>query len=558
MILILCVCAPSVWAQPRPSSPRVDGLRRALDTKTDRSPRQAVQQQAQALHGINELRWALELPGWRLDELAIRRGILERFLKQVAEVARSKSLTNRLAAATVIGEMGPVTSNLRLEDEIYFTAQAAPILGLLMKDRDRQVRETAARSLAKLNAPARAVADAYRGLMEKPRDVSERRLAAETALSFIALKIQLFEETREGIKVTRQDLVDLGDAIVPLVARGLRDPDAVVRRRCVLCLQRLAEALTVLIPVPKLEDRGAITADMLRKEWQFIRPLVERLGGQAKTLADLLTDRDAEVRLRARQALDELARARLRLRRRQAGVKGMEKVKASGRSRVAVQADNDSAIPDVLGEDLEPAVQVLARGITDSSAEIRLAAIEFLELLEEAAAPAAPALIRTLADDNHFVRWAAARTLGRLGPLDRATIRKALPGLARLLTDPDLDLRLAAASTLADFGPESAPAIPALVRATQEGDPEIRMAAMQTLLTIGLPARRPEADRVVTALTAGLKNSDARVRQTAAETLGALGKAAQSAIPTLQAALQDESMEVRRAVSGALLDIGGK
>src|SRR6266404_563756 len=71
----------------------------------------------------------------------------------------------------------------------------------------------------------------------------------------------------------------------------------------------------------------------------------------------------------------------------------------------------------------------------------RRAAIDVLEALGQEAAPAAPSLVRALADPDRFVRWAAARTLGQLAPEQAAT---AVPGLARLLSDADLDLRVAA------------------------------------------------------------------------------------------------------------------
>ena len=44
--------------------------------------------------------------------------------------------------------------------------------------------------------------------------------------------------------------------------------------------------------------------------------------------------------------------------------------------------------------------------------------IDALEMLGDQALPAVPALTRALADPDLFVRWAAARTLGKMVPAD--------------------------------------------------------------------------------------------------------------------------------------------
>jgi HEAT repeat protein len=160
-----------------------------------------------------------------------------------------------------------------------------------------------------------------------------------------------------------------------------------------------------------------------------------------------------------------------------------------------------------------------------------------------------PALVEALSDRDRFVRWAAARTLGRIGPAARP--EPATLGLAKLLSDPDLDVRMAAATTLEVYGPRAAKAIPAVVAATQTGDAEIRQAAMRALPSIDTKGQ-PDT---IGALIKALANPDARVRQTAAETLGKFGSAARSARPALAEALNDDDPEVRRAASEALVDI---
>src|SRR5581483_10740838 len=67
-----------------------------------------------------------------------------------------------------------------------------------------------------------------------------------------------------------------------------------------------------------------------------------------------------------------------------------------------------------LRELLVAAVPALAAGIKDPEWQARQSSINVLETLGPDAAPAANALAQALADPDRFVRWAAARALGRL------------------------------------------------------------------------------------------------------------------------------------------------
>src|SRR5208282_3852817 len=110
--------------------------------------------------------------------------------------------------------------------------------------------------------------------------------------------------------------------------------------------------------------------------------------------------------------------------------------------------------------------------------EARLAAVGALEMMGQAARPAVPALVRALGDPSPFMRWAAARTLGKLGPID---VSVTVPALVRLLCDRDFDVVLAGATALARYGPAAKDAVPALARAIATSDAEARVAAIQAL-----------------------------------------------------------------------------
>src|SRR5262249_51080153 len=97
---------------------------------------------------------------------------------------------------------------------------------------------------------------------------------------------------------------------------------------------------------------------------------------------------------------------------------------------------------DVLGKEF------LEKGKTP--AEVRRKAIEVLDEMEEDAAPAAPALVKILKDNNAGirVRVAAATALGALGS-EKGVVRT----LAGALKDANPWVRHAAAYSLADIGP---------------------------------------------------------------------------------------------------------
>src|SRR5262249_12389221 len=148
---------------------------------------------------------------------------------------------------------------------------------------------------------------------------------------------------------------------------------------------------------------------------------------------------------------------------------------------------------DPLLEGYHETVIALAAAMQDTDVRARRGAIDVLESLGAAAAPAAGALVVALADPDRFVRWAAARTLGKISPVEA---KSAVPGLVKLLDDPDLDLRLAAAASLDHYGPAARTAVPDLIRTVSASDAELRIAAIRALAAVG----SPEANMAIPAL----------------------------------------------------------
>jgi len=190
----------------------------------------------------------------------------------------------------------------------------------------------------------------------------------------------------------------------------------------------------------------------------------------------------------------------------------------------------------------------LTRGLSDPDVRSRLAAVDALELMGEEAIPAIPALVRALSDTNRFVRWSAARTLGKLAPQGAKT---AIPALTRLFSPrEDLDVRLAVADALKQFGSQAREAVPTLTEGVNRGDDTSRIAAMRTLEAIGT-----DSTPALPAIARELKNPDPRVRRAAAEVLGRFRSLATRFAPQLRPLLEDSDPDVRRAASEALLNL---
>jgi HEAT repeat protein len=114
-------------------------------------------------------------------------------------------------------------------------------------------------------------------------------------------------------------------------------------------------------------------------------------------------------------------------------------------------------------------VNVLARLLRDEDVDVRLAAVESLEVIgkeaeaaegqeghgdSETQANCAIALVVALGDENAHIRWRAARALGALGS------REAAFPLVRLLKDENIHVAWAAVDALESIGdPSSAPEI---------------------------------------------------------------------------------------------------
>jgi HEAT repeat protein len=602
--------APAIQADPLDElkDALTAGLGGELTKEAIKFRRATLKASAERLRTLNDLYQGYLLPGWLddpripldfardptiyardYDLYKVDHPIHEDLVKRLGEHLQAgvkAGPASRIAVATFVGEMGYGIRTSGSPDSLILGRRFLPILIRLTEDPDSQVRQATALALGKvIPATGGEVAPALRRLITNTQDVGQRRAAAAALAELLKMivayqKVEPFQSSeaplpfrgkekkgpaekldqRHILTVSPADAVTLTRDLVRVAGLGATDVDAQVRVSSLEALKQGALRLHILVPeptdllkdalgrdsfpsyffspsaleVPELAKKIHSAGLLIKEQLTIYQPLEEAFAAQGKTLARRLEDPQPDIKLLSRQALEVIASARQRVRR---------LIQSVPREKGAPPA------PDPLLDGLAPSVQIIASGVGDGRTRVRLAAVEFLEKLDEAAQPAIPAVIQALADPDPIVRWVAARTLGHVAPLEPDRV---VPALARAAADPDLDARIAAITSLESYGPLAAAAVPALVGAVSTGDVEARERAIQVLPVVMGRQTVPAID----ALAAALGQNDIRLRRAAAKSLGMIqSPEAARAIPALQTVLNDADEEVRRLASESLLTI---
>jgi HEAT repeat protein len=504
----------------------------------------ALVRHIKALTTIGDMRRALADDHWedsertgselgRLD--AHYRAVLVKQLQdKLRRILRDGDEVDRLGALTVIRELGMDLRGVDRQSSVGL-ALVPDIAKQMVAGREPAVRVAAALALGKVNPDPEQAAPALATLLSA-NAVRERRGAAAALSLFLHTITEGFTRYRRSqfIEVVPGRLITVGRSILPLAGKGLADPDAAVRRDCLQALRAGADALQALIPeVPDPEEPRAADekAPPVQQLFALTQPISFALATQIPAVARGLSDAESAVRLAALQTLETNAQVRLRL------------------SRYLHEGPppRDGVPNDPLAGPLSAVVEPLAQQLAEKDVELRLSALYVLETLEDLAAPAAPAVAKVVGDADAFVRWAAARTLGKIAPKQAET---AVPVLAKLVDDANADVRRSALTNLARFAGAANTAVPALRQAVNHRDTDTQILAMEALAAIGGGAAPATPE-----LTRALSAPDSEVRLAAAKALGKIGKPAAAALEALRRALNDSDETVRLEAAEALLNI---
>jgi hypothetical protein len=546
-VLAVLAVAWGALSSPAPAAPPdpVEELRQTLRLAVadGEQRRRAVAEEIKALDDMNDLRRAIELREWRDedpdDRIASadrynRAEVGRRFEQTARELLQHGDTATRLAIMDMLLKMATTTRGIGTRASL--TRNFATDLIDLIKQGDALSREAATRALAQIN-PDPILAVPVLSEQLRSGDATQK-LAAADGLVYLMQVVNVLATRNRGpnmVEATRADLVKTAQLLVPVAARGLRDDQPAIRQRCVQAIAQTAEGLHKLVLAARNPEDAHDLIEAQRQmeaERTELLPLIVTMKEHVAALTRALSDSDEEVRRSARRALEDLTSSQL----------------ARLEARQAAPLVKPVSSPDMSAAAMQTTVLKLASGLDDLDPRARRRVMDVLESLGAAAAPAAPAVVKALADNDPFVRWAAARTLGKMSP---AAADTAVPALARMMLDVDLDLRVAAARALEHYGREARTAVPDLIQVLPATDAEMRVAVIRCLGAIG----GPEAFEALPGITHALADGDARVQQAAAEVLGTFGPAARQAVESLRKALQSSDANVQKAAGEALLSI---
>ena len=427
---------------------------------------------------------------------------------------------------------------------------AVPALAGLLKNSDFALRQRAAHALGRLGPDA---ASALPALVEAARastgdDVFADSLMQIGPVALPALLSALTDAKPADNEWIFHTLRGFGAAAVPALTEALQNPKPEVRTSSIKALGAMGldamPALHTLFTLasgeePKVQAAALRALVALRAEPRHLKPLLEAAmaspspdvkragaagvaatGGAADlgvdSLIALLTDDEAAGRLSAVQALGEL------------------------------------------GPKSAPAVHALVEHFEDPA--LQLAIVETLRRLGPAAAPAVPRLLELAGKNGGGQRATVLPALAAIGhdagaalPMIRACAKDPAPELrassAPALTAVDPDgaevlstllillrdssgmVRRATAPELEKLGPRAEAAIPGLIAMLdQDTERSLALAALKSIKVRNIPD-----------LLTLLAMREAKVRVFACDSLGALGPAANEAIPKLRDLLSASS-----------------
>jgi HEAT repeat protein len=565
--------------------------------------------------------WQVEAIGNPISDIDRdeRDRIADEFIKSLKESIGSGDPARSEAAASLAAETAASTRTLGTGQKAGFLRQRlttlAPDLAKMAASPDPKVRQFAAEAIGNIQGDPKLTVRTLKSLL-KDRNTEVRRTAAGSLANLIQVISQQEKRIRNDVSPAelRRDLMATGILVVPATRPGLTPDQPVEVRR--LSADALQQVSTALLDVPvelKSADKYPTpgqpwTADQqkaveddraqIAEKREELRPLLDAFAKESAVLTAASIDPDPYVRIQVRRVLQELAATRSRLNRMEASIPRGEGVPQprpepkpgegkppaaktdgaflpgpNGAPVVLVAQEKEKPAPaakpgpELLGASLHSALPDVVAGLSDPNVRARIEAVGVLDSMGADAAPAIPALVKSLGDRDRFVRWSAARALGRLAPRSPELV---VPAVARLLGDDDLDVEVAAATALERYGPAAKTAVAALGHRASHGDADIRIAAMKALEAVGADAAPalPAVALNLVAKTRAQREQEGgpeagplpppKARAAAAETLGHFGKLAAGAVPVLQLALNDDDPEVRRAVSDAILRATGK
>jgi HEAT repeat protein len=207
-----------------------------------------------------------------------------------------------------------------------------------------------------------------------------------------------------------------------------------------------------------------------------------------------------------------------------------------------------------IGTPVSIVVPALVAALQDPSPWLRRQVAESLGRIGPPAREALPWLVKALEDPDATVTAEVPEALTRIGPL-----RVVLPTLTEALRHQHQGVRGRAANALGELGPRARQAIPALIDLLRDTEGWVIWRAADALAKMEASANGavPALCALLQSPSAGSSHSgyNRYIRAAAVKALGAIGPAAQAAVPVLLALRKGSDRALREAVASALTAI---
>jgi len=459
---------------------------------------------------------ASDLTDSRVADAEMRRR-LEPLIPSIRAALQGDSVDAQRAALAITADFPPA---LAIEANL-----SSGLAAFLSKDhKDPEVIALGLKSFGKSD-PDPADVGRIIGRHVKSSDVNVRRAAAESLATAAQNSVPAGPSVANAAK-----FIDVAKQAVPLLREGVGDADESVQRAALEGIRNVSGALTFFYTF----DVGLPTDDVKPKDkddrFAPLAPIIKELAAVVPKMSVPLAGKEPVTRIAASRAAESLALLR--------------------RAIIAVRG----AGTDPFAEGWLTLREVATARLKDESPAVRLAVTEALESLGDAL-EARDYLRQATRDPNVYVRWAAARALGRTAPArpDPKAVEADVAALAVVAADRDSDVRTAGINALARFGPAAKAAVPVLQEAATHGDVEPRVAAIKALSAVESPA-----DSTVPLLTGALAEPDLRLRRAAASGLTRFGPDAKPALAELRKAINNPDQDLRLAAAEAILAIERK
>jgi HEAT repeat protein len=469
-------------------------------------------------------------------------------LPQLIQALHHDNATVRRAALLLLGELAQEVRGLSGEQSagiVKAIQEASPRVAELVRDRTPSVRLAAIEALGRIPVTSEVAMTAWDQAL-KDCDPAIRVAAVQAIRTRFARYADLLGRTQSRSEESvrqYEEVVASALTLLPALETTLGDRQSSVRAAALQAVHQLAAALN-RFQLPEdvsLEAGDAAQRSSLPRD---LPELARALVSLMPRLGSLLMYPEPANQIAAGHAFEELAQ----LRDPSADAQRFNQPRGSFvNPRLGIAGKEAERI---LTEGLRQAVPVLATVLRSAPDEVQLATLDALESLGSAAKAATPVLVASLQDPNRFVRWASARTLGRIDLNGNPAV---IRGVAGLLGDEDLDVRAVASRTLREFGPAARAVAPALAQLLVGEDSALKLEALEALSAI-----QSTDPALIPALVIALQSPEARVRQRVPPLLELFGPAARSAAPALEAAMRDEDPHVRQSAAQALLVILAK